>query len=105
MEVKAKINTLRTYFSKELAKSKDKRSGAGTDDIYESKWPYFKSMLFLTDIIKPRKTTSSLVGTKINSLCKFLLPWYSPCSIKKLAETISNFFAASIVVITASYTY
>ena len=69
-EVKSKINTLRTYYSKELAKTKKSgKSGAGRDDVYESKWPHFKYLGFLRDTFKPRKTTSSLVSNKLqNSL-------------------------------------
>lgn len=61
-DVKAKINALRTYCSKELVKLKaSKKSGAGTDETFISKWPHFNSLNFLRDTIKPRKTTSSLV--------------------------------------------
>ncbi|XP_057311137.1 uncharacterized protein LOC130648984 [Hydractinia symbiolongicarpus] len=59
--VRSKINTLRSYFSAELKKvNNSNKSGAGRDDVYESKWPYFQSLLFLRDSIVPRKTTSSL---------------------------------------------
>ena len=46
-EVKAKINTLRSYFSSELKKVGSTKSGDGRDDVYESKWPHFKSLMFL----------------------------------------------------------
>ena len=39
-EVKQKINSLRSYYSNELAKSSAK-DGAGTDKVYQSKWPFF----------------------------------------------------------------
>ena len=63
-DVKAKINSLRTYFSCELAKESttSRRSGSGKDEVFKSKWPYFQSLEFLRDSIAPRKTTSSLVS-------------------------------------------
>ena len=65
-DVKKKINNLRTYYSRELAKFKDSsKSGAGSDEIYVSKWPHFNSLEFLRDTIKPKKTTSSLVSIYI----------------------------------------
>ena len=37
-DIKAKINNLRTHFSMEVFKVKaSNKSGAGTDDVYESK--------------------------------------------------------------------
>ena len=62
-DVKSNINSLRTYYTRELNKElKSKKSGAGRNDIVESKWPHFKSLLFLRDSIIPRKTTSNLVS-------------------------------------------
>ena len=63
-DVKAKINSLRTYFSRELTKESttSRRSGSGRDEVFKSKWPYFQSLEFLRDSIAPRKTTSSLVS-------------------------------------------
>ena len=60
-EVKKKINTLRSYYSTELAKSNPK-SGAGRDEIQESKWAHFNLLSFLRDTITPRKSISSLVS-------------------------------------------
>ena len=39
-EVKQKINSLRSYYSNELAKYTAK-GGAGTNKVYQSKWPFF----------------------------------------------------------------
>ena len=66
-----KINTLRLYYSKELAKVwKSSKSGAGSDEErFDSKWPHFKSMEFIRDTLNPRKPTSTLVSS-----CKFILP-------------------------------
>ena len=62
-EVKLKIQNFRTYYGKELNKEKTTRkSGASASEVYESKWPYFKSLDFLRDTIAPRKTNSNLVS-------------------------------------------
>ncbi|XP_057291927.1 uncharacterized protein LOC130614516 [Hydractinia symbiolongicarpus] len=71
-DVKRKINTLRSYYSKELQKSIPK-SGAGRDEIYESKWPYFQCMAFLLDTIIPRKTTSSLASVFLFAFYNILI--------------------------------
>ena len=61
LNFKGKINNLRTYFSRELAKTKEPASGSGTNTVYESKWPHFNALMFLRDTVVPRKTTSSLL--------------------------------------------
>ena len=60
-EVTQKFNSLRSYYSNELVKSSAK-SGAGTDEVYQSKWQFFNSLKFLRDSVFPRKTTSSYVS-------------------------------------------
>ena len=56
-DVKAKINTLRSYYSKELQQqSQSQKGGAGRADIYQSKWPYFQFITFLQDTVKSRPT-------------------------------------------------
>ena len=63
-DVETKMNGLRTYYSKELAKVRKltvERSGMGTDELAPpSKWPHFQSMAFLRDSITPRKTISTI---------------------------------------------
>ena len=63
-DLKAKINSLRTYFSSELAKESTTsgKRGSGKDEVFKSKWPYFQSLEFLRDSVTPRKTTSSLAS-------------------------------------------
>ena len=56
-EVKKKINALRTYFTKELAKG-PKMIAAGRKEVYVSKWPHYQSLMFLRDTINPRKIVS-----------------------------------------------
>ena len=62
-EVKQKFNSLRSYYSNELAKSSAKR-GTGTDEVYQSKWLFFHSLEFLRDSLFPRKITSSFVSIR-----------------------------------------
>ena len=48
--VKKKFNSLRTNFRKELKKMRySKKSGAGTDEIYDPTLWYFNEMSFLQD--------------------------------------------------------
>ena len=54
-EVKTKINTLRSYFTNELKKVYSNKSGDGRENVYESKWPHFQSLMFLKDTVSARK--------------------------------------------------
>ena len=45
-----KINALRTYFVAEKNKmEQSKTNGAGSSDIYKSRWQFYESLLFLAD--------------------------------------------------------
>jgi len=60
-DVKKKINTLRSNFRKELKKINDsKRSGAGTDDVYQPSSWLFEELSFLTDLEQPTKSVCSI---------------------------------------------
>ena len=59
--VKQKFNSLRSYYSNEMGKSSAK-VGAGTDEVYQSKWSFFYSLEFLRNSVLPKKTTSSFVS-------------------------------------------
>ncbi|XP_069699544.1 uncharacterized protein [Periplaneta americana] len=54
-EVKKKIESLLTSFRRERQKS-TKRSGMGSDEVYESTWFAYKYMSFLLEKFTPRKT-------------------------------------------------
>lgn len=59
--VKKKINSLRATYLLEKKKIFDsRRTGTGTDDLYIPTVPWFDEMVFLNDVIIPRKTTSNL---------------------------------------------
>lgn len=60
-DVKKKINTLRSNFRKELKKINDsKRSGAVTEDTYQTSSWLFEELTFLTDLEKPVESISSI---------------------------------------------
>jgi len=67
-DVKKKINTLRSNFRKELKKINDsKRSGAGTDDVYQPSSWLFEELSFLTDLEKPTKSVCSIIDDKVEN--------------------------------------
>lgn len=52
--VKKKINSLRTYYSRELVTL---QASSKRNEAYESKWCHFKSMAFLRNVVVPRKVS------------------------------------------------
>lgn len=46
-EICAKIHALRTQFNREKSKENQSKSGAGTDELYTSKWEFYSSLKFL----------------------------------------------------------
>ncbi|XP_041361956.1 uncharacterized protein LOC121377927 [Gigantopelta aegis] len=60
-DVKKKFNALRTNFRKELKKVNDSnKSGAGTEELYESTLWYYDAMSFLQDQETPAMSRSTL---------------------------------------------
>ena len=60
-DIKKKLSAVRTNFRKELKKVLDsEKSGAGTEDLYESSLWYYDAMLFLQDQETPAPSRSSL---------------------------------------------
>ena len=60
-EVKKKMNSLRTNFRKELKKVMDsKKSGAGSEDVYEPTLWYYNALLFLIDQEQPSASRHSI---------------------------------------------
>lgn len=58
--LRKKWKYLRDQFSVECSKIKPPRSGDAAETATEPKWPYFKRMLFLKDIVTPRASSSNL---------------------------------------------
>lgn len=50
--------------SQELKKTKNTKSGSGTDEMYTSKWPYFAALKFLIPILTSSQTKSSMALSK-----------------------------------------
>ncbi|KAL4125771.1 hypothetical protein QTP88_010011 [Uroleucon formosanum] len=60
-EVKKKMDSLLASFRRERQREASSgRSGAGTDEIYHSKWFAFEEMKFLNDKFKPRITKDTI---------------------------------------------
>jgi hypothetical protein len=51
---------LRDQFSVKFGKIKPPRSGDPGCESYEPKWPHYRSLLFLKDVVKPRASSSNL---------------------------------------------
>jgi len=58
-EITRKIH-LRNQFNSEFKKTTKKKSGQGSDELYTSKWPHFKSLLFLQKGLICRSTTGNI---------------------------------------------
>ena len=59
-EIKKKIQSIRTQYSRERQKTKKRKSGDGTDDIYQSKWVHFERLKFLDVHLNPKTSQSNL---------------------------------------------
>ena len=55
-----KIQSIRTQYSREREKTKKRKSGDGTDDIYQSKWVHFERLIFLDVHLNPKTSQSNL---------------------------------------------
>ncbi|XP_047109399.1 uncharacterized protein LOC124777898 [Schistocerca piceifrons] len=68
-ELKNKWKSLRDNFRSELKKTRAERSGdEGGMPPFQSSWPWFELITFLTDIMTPRKTKTNVHHSKKNSI-------------------------------------
>ena len=58
--IKQKLNNLRTRFGKELSKERNTKSGQATEELYNSNWPFFDQLAFLTPVIGASKSRDTL---------------------------------------------
>lgn len=58
--LRKKWKYLQDQFSVKCSKIKTPRSGDAAETATKPKWPYFKRMLFLKDIVTPRASSSNL---------------------------------------------
>ncbi|XP_012946166.1 uncharacterized protein LOC106013889 [Aplysia californica] len=63
--LRKKWKYLRDNFSAEYSKRPVSRSGDGADNYPQSKWTYFRSLLFLKDIVAPRACSGSIESTPL----------------------------------------
>ena len=59
-EVKKKIQSIRTQYSREKQKTRKRKSGDGTDDIYQSEWVHSERLKFLDVHLHPKSSQSNL---------------------------------------------
>jgi len=62
--LRKKWKYLRDQFSVEFGKIKPPRSGDPAGESYGPKWPHYRSLLFLKDIVKPRASSRNLKSDK-----------------------------------------
>lgn len=58
-EVRRKIESLLTSYRREMKREGTVRTGMGTEELYHSQWFAFKSMQFLNDKFRPRRTQNT----------------------------------------------
>lgn len=95
-EVKKKLNSLRTYYNKELKK---KKSGAGTAELYVSGWTYYDALdAFLKSQVLPSRTLLNMVSITqpYNNKCyvdlnHVPLPVYLAIGYEMIQEFLSDF--------------
>jgi plasmid replication initiation protein len=65
--LRKKTKSIKNVYQQELTKiEKSKKSGAGTDDIYQPQLAWFKRAdIFLKNVVSSRTTTSNLVPTLV----------------------------------------
>ena len=62
--LRKKWKYLRDQFSVKFGKIKSPHSGDLGGESYEPKWPHYRSLLFLKDMVKPRALSSDLKSDK-----------------------------------------
>ena len=64
-----KMNGLRTDFNVQRNKMESsKESGTSTDAVYTPKWQFYDSLLFLQDMVTPRRTFSNMDDDDVNRI-------------------------------------
>lgn len=65
-EVGRKFHNLRCQLNSELRKIKNKKSGAGADEIMKSSWEFFDSLKFMTGISECVKTVGNVPNQMVS---------------------------------------
>lgn len=58
-QILSKFQSLRTYFCSQRNKVMASKKNGGTDEEVESKWRFYKNLVFLDENMKPRETNAS----------------------------------------------
>ncbi|XP_017467846.1 PREDICTED: uncharacterized protein LOC108360174 [Rhagoletis zephyria] len=66
-EVKAKLTYLRGQYTREVAKQKERKSGAGAEEVYIPSAFYFEKLTFLQAFIKVRKGESNFISVSFSA--------------------------------------
>lgn len=59
-DVKAKLKSVRTIYTRERKKTKTRKTGQGLDEVYVSKFPHFDKLHFLDDYVVAKSSISNL---------------------------------------------
>ncbi|XP_077272138.1 uncharacterized protein LOC143902829 [Temnothorax americanus] len=92
-EAKKRFNNLRTTFGKLHKKvcNSESRSGAGGNhQLFKPDWPVYEHMLFLRDVIRPRKTRTSGVRKIEENFMQPKIPKRRKIITKTTAQPIFN---------------
>ena len=65
--IKQKLNNLRTRSGKELSKERNTKSSQATEYLYNSNWPFFYQLAFLTPVIGASKSRDTSKRTSVNN--------------------------------------
>lgn len=72
-EVKAKLKSIRTQYTRERKKTKKKKIGSALEDVYVSKFPHYERLQFLDDYVVAKVSLSChCQGTSPFELLKYL---------------------------------
>ncbi|XP_076034828.1 uncharacterized protein LOC143021305 [Oratosquilla oratoria] len=74
LQARRKWKYLRDQFAVELGKIAPARPGEASGDTPTSKWQYFKLLLFLRDVVKPRASTGNSSGVVASDVIETSLP-------------------------------
>lgn len=67
-EINRKLHNLRTQYNHELRKSRKKRSDNGDEDVNQSNWEFYRSLLFLRVHPSRTRTMDKLVSVEVEKL-------------------------------------
>ena len=90
-EINDKITNLRSYYgSQRRLEESSKKSGAGADEVFASKWKFYPALAFSSDNLIPRNTVNNLTSNEnLNPSICYDIP-NQPTLKKKVKQSQSN---------------